>query len=954
MIKKEQIKIITVGIMIVICLILTLYFHFVLKSEIIYSHLLYIPIVIASIYWKRAGIYVSIFLGMFIVLSQILSGIEFKLLEITRPLMFVAVAVVITFLNERNKKTLLEKEKVEKNETALKNKNEKLKEAKEKIEESERNLQIKNEEYEALNEELRQANEELLQINGELEVTKEKVEENEQKFRLMYENSSIGIAIVGLDFKFRAANKTFCEMLGYTEKEFIGKTIQDITHPEIIEENIELQKKLGQGNIQSFQLTKKFIHKDGHVVYGLLNSTVIRNKNNEALYFLGNVQDITTLKNTEQELIKAKEKVEESETFLLNIFENIPNMIFIKNADDLKFTHFNKAGEQLLGYTREELIGKNDYDFFTKEQADFFTSKDKAVFESNDLLIIEEETINTKYDVKILYTKKIAVKDKTGNNRYLLGISEDITKKKEIEKKLIEANEKTEESEQRLSAFINSIPDIICYKDGNGKWLLANDADLELFCLNGVDYFGKTDIELSEYTNEIYKNAFITCMETDEEAWNKKSISNGTEIIPTVSGCKKVYDIYKVPVFYQNGERKGLAVIGRDISKLHETQENLISAKEKAEENDRLKTAFLHNISHEIRTPMNAICGFSGLLDRPNTTEEKRKNFTKIIQNSSNQLLSIVTDIVTISTIETKQEKLNFKNTRINSILHEMLSIFQSQALNKNISLRLNQQLTDLQSVVYTDKTKISQILSNLLSNALKFTISGSIEFGYILKDLYLEFYVSDTGIGIKKEAHEKIFERFRQADETIHVNYGGTGLGLSIVKGYVELLGGKIWVQSEPDKGSTFYFTIPYKPTNEKDEAEKTNQLVKSLNYRTILIAEDEEYNYQLIEELLLDLNVKLIHAKDGRETVEIFKTNPKIDLILMDIKMPIMTGDEAAKIIKELNPNLPIVAQSAYALEHERAKYEVFFDDYITKPINKDELKQKILKYIEVPKKE
>jgi signal transduction histidine kinase len=216
------------------------------------------------------------------------------------------------------------------------------------------------------------------------------------------------------------------------------------------------------------------------------------------------------------------------------------------------------------------------------------------------------------------------------------------------------------------------------------------------------------------------------------------------------------------------------------IIKERNYQSELITAKEKAEESERLKTAFLHNISHEIRTPMNAVCGFSDLLLRPDTTDEKRKNFTAIIKNSSNQLLSIVTDIVTISTIETKQDAFTVKKTWINNILGEMLSIFQSQALNKKLSLRLNQQLTDLQSVVYADKTKISQILSNLLSNAIKFTNNGYVEFGYYLvetgRDLSvqaeMEFYVTDTGIGIKKEAQEKIFERFRQADETIHVAY--------------------------------------------------------------------------------------------------------------------------------------------------------------------------------------
>ncbi|MBN2663592.1 MAG: response regulator [Bacteroidales bacterium] len=382
--------------------------------------------------------------------------------------------------------------------------------------------------------------------------------------------------------------------------------------------------------------------------------------------------------------------------------------------------------------------------------------------------------------------------------------------------------------------------------------------------------------------------------------------------------------------------------------KRKKAEEELIKAKEKAEESDKLKTAFLHNISHEIRTPMNAICGFSDLLSNPNLTQEKRNNFTTIIQKSSNQLLSIVTDIVTISTIETKQEKLNIEKVCINTLLRELYNIFEPQTLVKKLNLRLNKQLTDLQSNVYTDKTKINQIISNLISNAIKFTNTGSIEFGYILEHTNLRFYVTDTGIGIQTEACEKIFERFTQADETIHVNYGGTGLGLSIVKGYVEILEGKVWVQSEPNKGSTFYFTIPYKTTNKTIETINNIQLAENFNLETIIVAEDEEYNFLYIKELLAVWDLKLIHTKNGKETVDFFIKNSNIDLILMDIKMPIMTGNEAAKIIKEINPNIPIIAQTAYALEHEKAKYEGIFDDYLTKPINENDLKQKVMKYI------
>jgi len=223
-------------------------------------------------------------------------------------------------------------------------------------------------------------------------------------------------------------------------------------------------------------------------------------------------------------------------------------------------------------------------------------------------------------------------------------------------------------------------------------------------------------------------------------------------------------------------------------------------------------------MSHEIRTPLNAISGFTGLLNDPDITEEEMNSYIQIIQNSSSQLISIVSDILTISSLETKQEPISISNVCINELFAELQAIFIQQAKNKNISLIVEQQLDNEQSTIYTDRTKLTQILSNLLSNALKFTTGGLIEFGYNLKTsvepFEIEFYVKDSGIGINPEFHTKIFERFRQANKSINKIYGGTGLGLAISKAFVELLGGKIWVKSELEKGATFYFTLPYNPS--------------------------------------------------------------------------------------------------------------------------------------------
>jgi CheY-like chemotaxis protein len=285
----------------------------------------------------------------------------------------------------------------------------------------------------------------------------------------------------------------------------------------------------------------------------------------------------------------------------------------------------------------------------------------------------------------------------------------------------------------------------------------------------------------------------------------------------------------------------------------------------------------------------------------------------------------------------------------INNIISELFAIFKPQAEAKNIKLIATKSLTDNQSEIITDKVKIRQILSNLLTNSIKFTNKGEVEFGCIQKGNSLEFFVRDSGIGIEKSKQELIFNRFVQANNSIQSDYGGTGLGLSICRGFVELMGGKIWVQSEVGEGSTFYFTTPYKPSNHEATA-KINfpRVHKSFNSTTVLVVEDQEFNFLYLEELLIELNCNVIHSKNGREAVEACKENNDINIVLMDIRMPVMDGFTAAKLIKEFRPDLPILAQTAYATEQEIENYGKAFDDYITKPITSENLLKAISVFI------
>jgi len=372
--------------------------------------------------------------------------------------------------------------------------------------------------------------------------------------------------------------------------------------------------------------------------------------------------------------------------------------------------------------------------------------------------------------------------------------------------------------------------------------------------------------------------------------------------------------------------------------------EQLINAKEKAVESDHLKSAFLANMSHEIRTPMNGIIGFAHMLTEKGLDHDSLNQYVSIINNCSYQLLTIMDDIIDISKIEAGQLLINNTQVNINTLILELQSFYAPIAQEANIELAISTGLDDENSIIISDPVRLRQVLNNLINNAIKFTSHGKISFGYDVKLADLEFFVSDTGIGIAPEYHKLIFERFRQVEQSETRNFRGTGLGLAICKALVNLMSGEIWVESIPDLGSTFFFRIPYKVLKNVNQP-KTGQSRKTellnLNDKTILIAEDEDYNYMFLEELLKKTGAIILWAKDGFEAIDICKQHAEIDLVLMDIKMPQMNGFEATKQIKQFRPKLHIIAQTAYAMIEDREKARVAgCDNYISKPIDKSEL--------------
>ncbi len=386
------------------------------------------------------------------------------------------------------------------------------------------------------------------------------------------------------------------------------------------------------------------------------------------------------------------------------------------------------------------------------------------------------------------------------------------------------------------------------------------------------------------------------------------------------------------------------------IQSLNRLNKEFDVAIKKAEESDRLRAAFLANMSHEIRTPLNGILGFSELLKVKDISDGDVKQYAEIIFKSGNKLLNIIDDLINISNIESGAVNISKEKVYFNYLLKNLHKEFTKKALNIGVEFEYDFGLPDNECIIETDEYKLERIISILIKNSLKFTKKGKIIFGYEV--LYgnqpeVRFYVRDTGIGIPKAMQEMIFKPFIQADTSYNRAYEGAGLGLAISKKYVELLGGKIWVDSEVGQGSTFFFTVPGLLSVKEVEHQSNNSVIANniLKGMTILIADDDKVSTWLIRESLKGLDVKIIYAENGRKAVELVKGNPDIQLVIMDVQMPVLNGIEATKMIKDFRPELPVIGQTAFILSDDvKAGFESGWDDYLTKPIEIAHLLQKV----------
>jgi len=508
------------------------------------------------------------------------------------------------------------------------------------------------------------------------------------------------------------------------------------------------------------------------------------------------------------------------------------------------------------------------------------------------------------------------------------------------------AETKLRESEQSYRTLANSGQALI--------WTSGTDMLCNYFNRVWLEFTGRTlEQELGNgWAESVHPDDLQHCIDVYTESFNKREKFSMEYRIKRYDGEYRWLIDDGCPRFDSNGEFVGYIGHCLDITERKLVEIELIRAKEKAEENDHLKTAFLHNISHEIRTPMNSIIGFSEFINDPDILPEKRQEYTDIIVKNCNQLLTIISDIICIATIEAGQERITVKEIDLNITLRGLYEQFLEKVRNKNISLIVSPYLPEKEEFILTDQPKLKQILTNLIDNAIKFTRRGYVNFGYQIADSEVQFFVEDTGIGIPEEMHEEIFKRFRQVETTTVRQFGGSGLGLTISKAYTELLGGKMWLNSEPHKGTTIYFTIPYKKVENRAVPELKLYSVAAFEIKgpkTLLIAEDEDTNFFLLEEMLSGINISVVRAVNGIEAVDICRLSRSIDLVLMDIKMPLMDGFEATRLIREFKSDLPIIAQTAYSSDQDMHKaLACGCNDFISKPFKREAIVSKIKEHL------
>jgi PAS domain S-box-containing protein len=716
------------------------------------------------------------------------------------------------------------------------------------------------------------------------------------------------------------------EITGFESDNFIQNA--KLSYNDIIKEEYqeEIRRKWGIAiaNKSSFRGEYEILTASGKEKWVLEQGIGVYDKSGELLFLEGYIEDINERKNTEIQLKESEEKFR-------HMFHGHAAAKIIVDPKDGNIFDANDAASEFYGWGIEELKELNITQIYIHPVKEIKENLKAAANQKS----VRFEFKNRKADGEIVEVEIFGSTVKIGGKIYLHFIIHDITEKKKAEKRLFESEEKNRLiMDNSMDAILLTKPDGTIHSANKAACMMFGMTEEEICRAGRSGLVDLNDPRLPELLLQREKQGYAE----GELNFIRK---NGTIFTSEIS--TSLFTDSKGEIFS--------SMIIRDITERKIWEQELLIAKEKAEENDRLKSAFLANMSHEIRTPMNGILGFLNLMDSNDLGDTERTNYIRLVNLSGQRLLDTINDIIEISKIEAGEQKVKVAQTDISEIMDYHATFFKLQANQKGIELSVAEQISKEKSLVETDKNKVESILSNLVKNAIKFTEEGSIRLGNYIKDDWLVFYVKDTGRGIPAEKIDSVFERFVQADTRLTRAHEGSGLGLTISKAYVRLLGGEIWVESEAGKGSTFYFSIPYKFEHGKTASLESQNMQHDtyLKEPTVLIAEDDDASFQYLNILLKKKNIKTLRAINGMEAIQIFQENPGISLILMDVKMREMDGIEATMEIRKHNKKIPIIAQTAYAFSQDEEKVKkAGCNDFISKPIKSSALYSVLEKYL------
>ncbi len=776
----------------------------------------------------------------------------------------------------------------------------------------------------------------------EAKKTEKLLRESENKYRSLAEISIDMILTYDLQGKITYVNPVVEEISGYKPEEVIGKDFINFISPEYVDLALSsFQKGKQLDTIPLFEL--ELIHKSGRKVPIELNPTSTYDTEGNITGSLSIVRDITVRKKAERALQESERKYKEQSHLFRLMSDNIPDMVWAKDMEG-RFSFTNKAicRKLLIAKDTGEPIGKREPYFAERQRHLYPNRKNWYTF---DILCSESDALvlKTKKPVradefgyvqgKLLYLDVYKAPIFDENNQIIgtVGHGRDITKEKEAEKALLLRD-------KALNVAANAI--IITNADGEIEWInkaftkLSGYSEKEVLGKFTIDLVGsgKQDKAFYENVHNILKSGQVWAGEFNDRR------KNGT-----------LYEVEEVitPVIDKNGKVEHLIGIMNDIGARKTAERELLAAKETAEESSRLKSAFLANMNHEIRTPMNAIMGFSELILE--ATPKEKATYAKIVNNSAGQLLHLIDDVIFLSRLQS--EKLPVKKIIFSpaNLMNEILFMFDLPEVKKKLALQTQFPGNAESIAMEADVDKIRQVLTSFISNAIKYTEEGYVKLGFEIRNNNILFFEEDSGMGVPKKEQQHVFEAFFRGSMAMSSAIRGTGLGLNIAKELVELMGGTIGVSSKPGKGSRFYFILPYKTTKSTFTKAPAHKL-KSKKWKelNILIAEDDETNFLYLDILLKEKVNRVDRAINGKEAIEMVQKNT-YDLILMDLKMPVMSGSEATVKIKRLYPHIPVIATTAYATAEERERaLDAGCDDYLSKPIKKSDLIMHVEKYL------